>query len=77
VAAEHGIADHLSEGPQAVATLAHTIGLPAESLQRLLRSLSVFGVFEETSEGIFSQTELSAFRSRSESLSAGDDPGSE
>jgi SAM-dependent methyltransferase len=69
VAAEHGIADHLSEGPQAVAALAHTIGLPAESLQRLLRGLSAFGVFEETSEGVFSQTELSAFMRRGASPS--------
>lgn len=64
IAAEHGIADHLSEGPKTVAALADKTGLPAEGLQRLLRGLSAFGVFEEPSAGMFSQTELSAFMRR-------------
>jgi SAM-dependent methyltransferase len=60
IAAERGIADHLAEGPKTVAALAEKAGLPAESLQRLLRGLSAFGVFEESADGMFSQTELSA-----------------
>jgi O-methyltransferase domain len=60
VAAERGIADYLAEGPRTVAALAEDTALPAESLQRLLRGLSAFGVFEESPDGMFSQTELSA-----------------
>jgi hypothetical protein len=60
VAAERGIADHLAEGPKTVSGLADKTGLPAESLRRLLRGLSAFGVFEESVDGMFSQTELSA-----------------
>jgi predicted O-methyltransferase YrrM len=60
MAAELGIADHLAEGPKSVAALAGNTGLPAESLRRLLRGLSAFGVFEESADGMFSQTEMSA-----------------
>jgi len=60
VAAERGIADRLAAGPKTVAALADETGLPAESLQRLLRGLSAFGVFAESPDGVFSQTELSA-----------------
>jgi SAM-dependent methyltransferase len=60
IAAERAIADRLADGPKSVAALAGETGLPAESLQRLLRGLSAFGVFAESSDGMFSQTDLSA-----------------
>jgi O-methyltransferase domain len=60
IAAERGIADRLARGPKTVAALSGETGLPAESLQRLLRGLSAFGVFAETPDGMFSQTEMSA-----------------
>jgi O-methyltransferase domain len=60
IAAERGIADRLAGGPKTVAALSGETGLPAESLQRLLRGLSAFGVFAENPDGMFSQTEMSA-----------------
>jgi SAM-dependent methyltransferase len=69
IAAERGIADHLAGGPKNVAALAAATGFPAESLQRLLRGLSAFGVFEESANGMFSQTELSACMRRGASPS--------
>jgi SAM-dependent methyltransferase len=69
VAAEHGIADCLSEGPKPIAALAEATGLPVDGLQRLLRGLSAFGVFEEQSPGVFAQTELSDLMRRGASSS--------
>ena len=60
IAAEKRIADLLADGPKTLAALAVDTAMPAESLKRLLRGLSGFGIFAESADGSFSQTELSA-----------------
>src|SRR5260370_31725072 len=58
--ARRGIADLLGDTPKAPQEIADTAGLPAESLRRLLRSLSYVGVFHEHPDGRFTNTEVSA-----------------
>lgn len=58
--ARRGIADLLGDTPKAPDEIAEAAGLPAESLRRLLRSLSYVGVFHEGSDGRFTNTEVSA-----------------
>jgi hypothetical protein len=48
VAAKLGIADHLRDGPRTVDELARLTGAHADSLYRVLRTLSGLGVFVET-----------------------------
>ena len=61
VVADLEIADRLTAGPQSVADLAEQTGTHADALYRLLRLLAAEGVFRETSDRCFSQTELSSF----------------
>jgi hypothetical protein len=61
VAAEQRIADLLADGPKTAEALSADIGLPAVSLRRLLRGLAAVGVFEESADGKFSNTEVSAY----------------
>jgi hypothetical protein len=59
--AERRIADLVAHRPKTAESLAHETGLPADTLGRLLRALTAFGVFKECADGTFSQTELSAY----------------
>lgn len=58
--AERRIADLVADRPKTAETLAHETGLPAEGLRRLMRGLTAYGIFQESSDGAFGQTELSA-----------------
>jgi C-methyltransferase len=60
VVAELGIAEHLEEGSVASATLAEKTETNAAALRRLLRFLSAYGVFEESSPDKFRNTSLSS-----------------
>lgn len=59
LAAELGIADLLANGPRSSDDLARTTSTHPGSLYRLLRLLSVFGVFSEVEPHRFEQTPLS------------------
>lgn len=59
VATKLELADHLKEGSRSVEELAELTQSNTESLHRLLRMLAGLGIFEETSPGIFSNTEAS------------------
>ena len=61
VVAEHQIADHLASGPQTAEALSSATGIPASTLRRLLRGLADMGVFAETAEGRFANTDVSAY----------------
>lgn len=56
VAARLQLADHLSEGPQTIETLAANTETHPRSLGRLLRGLASVGVFAETSSGTYGLT---------------------
>jgi SAM-dependent methyltransferase len=59
VAAKLGIADLIKDGPQQVDALQQATGTHPASLHRLLRALTSLGLFSETEEGVFQNTELS------------------
>ena len=61
VAAERQVADHLANGPKTAEALSVDTGLPAGTLGRLLRGLAALGVFEESADGTFSNTDVSAY----------------
>jgi C-methyltransferase len=64
VAAELGIADHLTEAPVALEDIAKETRTDATCLKRLLRFLSAYGIFVEVSRDLFCNTTLSSvFRS--------------
>lgn len=69
VAAELGLADALAKGPRDCAALAREVGAQKDMLNRLLRALASFGVFEQLADGRV------ANNPRSECL-RGDVPGS-
>jgi hypothetical protein len=50
VAADLGIADHMTTGPKTVEELAPMVGSHPQSLYRLLRALASVGVFEQTAD---------------------------
>ena len=56
--AELGIADHLDDGPMSAAELAAKVDVNADALYRVLRALSMVGVFVETSPKVFELTEV-------------------
>src|SRR5262245_36493352 len=60
VAAELGIADHIAEVPVALDEIARESRTDATCLKRLLRFLSAYGIFVETSEDLFCNTTLSS-----------------
>jgi hypothetical protein len=60
VAAERRIADLLADEAKTAEALSAASGLPAGTLQRLLRGLAALGVFAESPAGEFSNTETSA-----------------
>jgi hypothetical protein len=59
VVAEHRIADVLATGPKMVEELSSATGVPASTLHRLMRGLAHVGVFAETAEGRFANTDVS------------------
>ncbi|WP_167473080.1 methyltransferase [Nocardia arthritidis] len=58
-AANLGIADLIGDEPVGVAELAGKIGADADAMARLLRALTVHGVFRETTASTYAHTELS------------------
>jgi hypothetical protein len=61
VVAERNVADFLADGPKSAEALSADTGLPAATLRRLLRGLAALGVFEESADGLFSNSEVSAY----------------
>jgi hypothetical protein len=61
VAAKLGIADQLQHRHDTAAALAHTLGVNASALQRILRGLVSLGVCAENAEGQFSLTSVGAY----------------
>ena len=59
VVADLAISDRLAAGPRSVTDLAEQTGAHADALYRILRLLAAEGVFRETSDRCFCQTELS------------------
>ncbi|HVE82495.1 MAG TPA: methyltransferase [Myxococcales bacterium] len=57
--AELGVADHVGDAPVEVEALARHTGTRPELLQRVLRLLAAYGVFEEAGAGRFGHTPLS------------------
>src|SRR5438105_1296032 len=60
IAAERHVADLLAAGPKTAEALSANAGLPPGGLRRLLRGLAAVGVFQESADGKFSNTEVSA-----------------
>lgn len=56
-----GIADLLADGPRSAEDLAQATETRPDPLRRLLRALAAHGVFAESADGHFEQTELSGF----------------
>src|SRR5262249_42757203 len=61
VAAEQRVADLMADGPKSAEALSAETGIPADTLRRLLRGLAALGVFAESADGTFSNTEVSAY----------------
>lgn len=59
VAAKLRIADRLAAGPRTAEQLGAELGVHASSLYRVLRALSMYGIFREDAERRFSLTRLS------------------
>lgn len=59
--AEYEIADRLSGGSKPVEALAQDTGIDPDTLRRVLRALAQFGVFSETEDGEFENSEVSEF----------------
>ena len=60
LAAEHGVAQSLLDGPRSVDELAAVGGADPDVLYRLLRALASDGIFEEVGPRVFVNTEASA-----------------
>ncbi len=56
VAAELGVADHLTAGPRTAVDLAARVGADADALSRVLRFLTGLGLFEEVAPSTFALT---------------------
>jgi len=61
VAAELGLADALVNGPKDRDALAREVGAHADTMDRLMRTLACFGVFDRLPDGRFANTPLSEF----------------
>lgn len=59
IAAELALADHLAETPMTADSLAHTCGIHAPSLFRMLRFLASIGIFHQDADGKFRNTDAS------------------
>lgn len=60
VAADLGVSDLLVDGPRTVTDLAAATHTDEETLGRLLRALASIGVYEETGDGRYANTDLGA-----------------
>ncbi len=58
VAAQLGVADHLTDGAKTTDELAQTLGVHGRSLYRMLRALASAGIFSEDTDKRFSLTPL-------------------
>src|SRR5687767_12224499 len=58
IVARLGIADELAKGPRLATELARTVDVNADVLNRLLRALTVVGVFGEPEEKVFTLTPI-------------------
>jgi O-methyltransferase len=58
---EYSIADRLAAGPKAVESLAQEAALDPDVLRRVLRSLAQYGVFRETPDGQFENSDISEY----------------
>jgi hypothetical protein len=58
------VADLLGDGSKSVEELGSQTGIPASSLRRLMCALSDVGVFKESNDGRFSNTEMSSYLRR-------------
>lgn len=58
---KHGIADVIGNGAKTAEELSMQTGIPSESLRRLLRALSYVGVFEEKTDGRFTNSPVSYY----------------
>jgi len=61
VAAELGLADALVNGPKDRDALAREVGAHADTMDRLMRTLASFGVFDRLPDGRFANTPRSEF----------------
>jgi hypothetical protein len=61
VAAELGVADALANGPRDRDALAREVGAHADTMDRLMRTLASFGVFDRLPDGRFANTPRSEF----------------
>ena len=61
VAAELGLADALANGPRDRDALAREVGAHADTMDRLMRTLASFGVFDRLPDGRFANTPHSEF----------------
>jgi len=61
VVAECRIADVLATGPKSAEELSSATGIPVSTLHRLMRGLAHIGVFAETAEGRFANTDVSEY----------------
>jgi hypothetical protein len=61
VVVNRGIPDLLGDDPKSAEELAAQAGIPAPSLRRLMRAMAYVGVFQEGSDGRFSNTEVSSY----------------
>ena len=59
VAAELGLADALANGPKGRDALAREVGAHADTMDRLMRTLASFGVFERLPDGRYANTPCS------------------
>lgn len=64
VVAALGIADLLNDAPRSMEELARATGARAQTLQRVMRALSVFGIFEQTSDHRFTLRPMGEFLRR-------------
>ena len=58
LAAQLEIPDRLADGPLSAEDLGRATGINADRLRRVLRGLTALGVFEETEDGCFGNTEV-------------------
>jgi hypothetical protein len=65
VATKLHIADYLEEGPKSIQELVTLSQSHPESLTRILRTLTGFGVFEERTPGVFANSKTSSLLSQS------------
>jgi len=64
VVVDKGIADLLANGPKSIETLARETGFPVDNLRRFMRAMVQIGLFVESENDEFSNTEVSDYLRR-------------